>query len=53
MEVINMFISIFQACITMFFNLEIVQGVSLGWIFLVVVVMFIIIKFFLKGEKDG
>lgn len=53
MDVINMFISIFQACITMFFSLEIVPGVSIGWIFIVVIIMFILIKFFLKGEKDG
>lgn len=53
MEVINLFISLFQACITFLFNLEIVTGVSIGWVFIVVVVMFMIIKYFLKGDKDG
>lgn len=53
MAVIQMFVSLFQAALTFLFNLEIVEGVSVGWIFIVVVIMFILIRFFLKGDKNG
>lgn len=52
-NVVNMFLSMFQAIISWFFSLELTQGVSLGWIFIVVVLMFILIKFFLKGDNNG
>lgn len=52
-DLLAAFLSVIQAAISMFFSLEIQDGVSLGWIFLVVVIMFILIRFFLKGESDG
>lgn len=52
-NVVNMFLSMFQSIISWFFSLEITSGVSLGWIFIVVVLMFILIKFFLKGDNNG
>lgn len=53
-QIVNMFLSIFQAAISMFFSLEITDGVSLGWIFIVVVIMFLLIRFFLSGgNEDG
>lgn len=53
MTVIQLFVSLFQAALTFLFNLEISEGVSVGWIFIVVVIMFILIRFFLKGDKNG
>lgn len=52
-NLINMFLSVFQAALSMFFNLQIAEGVSLGWIFIVVIIMFILIKFFLSGGSDN
>lgn len=52
-QMINIFVQIIQSAISMFFSLELAPGVSLGWIFLVVVLMLILIKFFLKGEDNG
>lgn len=52
-QVLNMIISVIQAAISMLFNLEITSGVSLGWIFIVVIIMFLLIKFFLSGGSDN
>ena len=50
---VSMFLSVIQEAISCIFSLEIADGVSLGWIFIVVVLMFIIIKFFLGGNDNG
>lgn len=50
---INMFLQVIQSAITMLFSLEIAEGVSLGWIFIVVVIMFVLLKFFLGGPDNG
>lgn len=52
-QLVNMFLSVIQAAITMLFSLEITNGVSLGWIFIVVIIMFLLIKFFLSGGSDN
>lgn len=53
-NVLNLLLNMFQGVVTWFFALEISPGVSLGWILVVVVIMFILIKFFLtEGDKNG
>lgn len=52
-QMINVFIQIIQSAISMLFTLELAPGVSLGWIFIVVILMLILIKFFLKGDNNG
>lgn len=54
LQIVQMFLSVFQGIVSVFFSLEIADGVSLGWIFLVVIIMAVLIKFFLKGgDNDG
>lgn len=52
-NVLNMFLSVFQATISMFFNLNLDNGVSLGWIFIVVIIMFLLLKFFFHGGDSN
>lgn len=52
-QILNMFLGVFQGFVNLFFTLEIAEGVSLGWIFMVVIIMFILIKFFLKGDSNN
>lgn len=52
-QLVSAFLSVIQGAISMLFSLEISEGVSLGWIFLVVIIMFILLKFFLKGDSNG
>lgn len=52
-QILNMFLGVFQGIVNLFFTLEIAEGVSLGWVFMVVLIMFILIKFFLKGDSDN
>lgn len=52
-QLVNAFLSVIQSAISMFFTLEIAPGVYLGWIFIVVIIMFILIKFFMKGDNNG
>lgn len=52
-DVINMFLSVFQSAINCLFGLQIQQNVYLGWIFIVVVIMMLLIKFFLKDNGNG
>lgn len=51
MEGLNLLLSLITGSITWFFNAEVIQGVTLGWILIVVVIMSFIIKQFLRGEK--
>lgn len=53
-NVLNLILSMFQSVVTWVFSLEITEGVSIGWIFVVVVIMFILIRFFLtEDSKNG
>lgn len=52
-QILNMFLSVFQGFVSLFFTLEIAEGVSLGWVFMVVLIMFVLLKFFLKGDSDN
>lgn len=54
LTVLQLILNMFQSVITWFFNLELTENVSLGWILVVVVLMFILIKYFLtEGDKNG
>lgn len=54
LNVLNLILNLFQGLVKWFFSLEISPGVSFGWILVVVIVMFILIKFFLtEGDKNG
>lgn len=52
-QILNMFLGVFQGIVNLFFTLEIAEDVSLGWVFMVVLIMFILIKFFLKGNSNN
>ena len=52
-QVLNLILGLFNSVISWFFSAEIMEGVSLGWIFITVIVMFMLIRFFLKGDNDG
>lgn len=52
MEVLNLLLSLISGTITWFFSAEIYQGVTLGWIFLSVLVAGFLIKTFIKGSND-
>lgn len=52
-QVLNLILSLFNSVLSWFFSAEIMEGVSLGWIFITVIIMFMLIKFFLKGDNDG
>lgn len=54
LNVLNLILNLFQSVVSFFFSLQLQEGVSLGWILVVVIVMFILIKFFLtEGDKNG
>lgn len=52
-QVLNLILSLFNSVLSWFFSAEIMEGVSLGWIFITVIIIFMLIKFFLKGDNDG
>lgn len=53
MEVLTLLLQLISGVITWFFTAELVQGVTLGWIFLSVIVAGFLIKTFLKGDNNG
>lgn len=53
LTVLNFILTLFNSVMTWFFNLQISDGVSIGWIFVVVLVMFFLINYFLKERGNG
>lgn len=52
-QVLNLILTLFNSVFSWFFNLQITDGVSLGWIFMVVIIMFFLIRGFLKENDNG
>lgn len=52
-QIINMIIQSFNSVFNWFFTLEISEGVYLGWIFVVVILIIIILKYYLKEGDNG
>ena len=52
-QVLNLILSLFNSVLSWFFSSEIMEGVSLGWVFITVLIMFMLIRFFLKGDNNG
>ena len=52
-EALSLFYSIYDAFVTWVFGLEIVSGVSLGWVLIVVMVLFFILNRFKFLGKSG
>lgn len=54
-EIVDFILALFKTAFAWIFTLEITEGVSIGWILIVVIIMSILIKFFLKngGSDNG
>lgn len=53
MIVINFILSLFKNILSFFFTLEVIPGVSFGYVFIVGIIFSALVKFFLKGDNDG
>lgn len=52
-EAMQLFFNLFGSAITLFFALEILPGVSLGWILITVVIISLILFYFKGGKGDA
>ena len=52
-EAITLFFNLFNPIVEMFFNLELMPGVSLGWILVTVVIISAILVYFKGGRTNA